>query len=116
MRFKAGDKVWVRCNNTDFNIFGTKPGVVLGAADVLPEVLAQYPPSAQWYELELPDNPHPLRCSWIGREEHLSPRDDGGRQVGDWHASLWRPNIVHQEVMRRFNERLKEKLKEKVNE
>lgn len=97
MKFKAGDKVWVVCDNIEFNLHGTKPGVVTQCV-VQPEGLR----SDWWYAVELEEFPHPRGGGWISAEKHLFPRDEDGRQVGEWRNTIWKP------TKERIYERIKE--------
>jgi hypothetical protein len=93
MKFKAGDKVWVRCGNLEFKLFGTKPGVVVGPDTFKDAELFGFPPNEQWYRVDLLEHQHPVAGAWLSSERHMWPRDEDGRQVGSWaHGELtWKP-------------------------
>lgn len=91
MKFKTGDKVWAVCDNRDYRIHGTLAGLVV--EPTIPDdcILKVYPRTNQWYQVELLDHPHPRTMYWLAREEHLSPRDEDGREVGRWYESIFKP-------------------------
>lgn len=97
MKFKAGDKVWVNCLNEEHNVRGIKAGVIIGPAKLSPTLLLIYYNfnTSQWYEVELVGIPHPSGTTqWVQTEDRMWPRDEDGRQVGDWEHSVtyYKPN------------------------
>jgi hypothetical protein len=91
MRYKAGDKVWVRCSNPEVSLFGIKAGVVGGPSDSYNRLC---PEGGPWYLVEIPGHVSDFKEGWwAGRERNIWPRDEDGRRAGSWENSVtvWRP-------------------------
>lgn len=92
MKFKAGDKVWARCDRADLNLTGVKAGVVEGPSDMCN---LWWPGDGPWYLVLIEGHRSgDVSGLWTGRERNIWPRDEDGRQVGSWENSalVWRPN------------------------
>jgi hypothetical protein len=85
MSYKAGDKVWVDCDNTHKNLKGRLPGVVIGPCS--------HPMGCNW-KVEIEGHPG----EWYTWEKSLSPRRDpdeyDGNQAARWDDCPWQPELV----------------------
>jgi hypothetical protein len=87
MKFKTGDKVWVKCEAK--NLQGIKAGIIDGPSQ---DGNMLHPSDGPWYEVLILGSPssHPSGL-WAGRERNIWPRDEDGRQPGSWYDSIYNP-------------------------
>jgi hypothetical protein len=86
MSYKAGDKVWVDCDNTPKKLKGRLAGVVIGPCSL-------HPMGCNWIvEIE----GHPVNGGWFTWEKSLSPRrdPDDGNRAARWDDCPWQPELV----------------------
>jgi hypothetical protein len=88
MSYKAGDKVWVVCDNPLRKLIGKLAGVVVGPSDKM-----DYD-----YLVEIEGHPVAPRPGWYTWEKSLSPRRDpdeyDGNRAAKWDDCPWQPETV----------------------
>lgn len=91
MKFKPGDKVWVRSANGAM----TRKGVVLPN----PYGDLHAVPGTQ-YLVDLESVKYLNECGSVrsARESNMWPRDDDDRQLSSWDVGVWRPRSIVEQI------------------